>query len=256
MSNRIALISVYMNTVAYCKKAKLPLAKSSEYSYFDAEFNDTIFFATNKPLDQPARVLVENIDSFDMAKKIGAVTDDRVLVLNLASDTRAGGGVEWGARAQEEELFRKSNYHQVLDPASYPLASDQVIYSPLVHIIKDNKYNLLCNFLSVSCLAVAAIRNPKLVKQGAKVFYADSMDYAIMERKIDIIFKVAIKQKHQHIVLGALGCGAYNNPTEEVAKMFSKAVDKYRFYFRTIGFAVLSGHGNTNCEIFERFLLQ
>ncbi len=61
-----------------------------------------------------------------------------------------------------------------------------------------------------------------------------------MEQKIDALFKVAIKNKHDSLILGALGCGVFKNPPEVVAELFRQAVVKYGCHFKKIGFAVLT----------------
>lgn len=42
--------------------------------------------------------------------------------------------------------------------------------------------------------------------------------------KIKLILLTAHQKKTTHLILGALGCGAYHNPPEEVAKMFRKCI--------------------------------
>ena len=55
--------------------------------------------------------------------------------------------------------------------------------------------------------------------------------------KIEFIFKMAIQHGHQYLILGALGCGAFNNPPYAVAKLFKQAILKFGRYFKKIGFA-------------------
>lgn len=47
-----------------------------------------------------------------------------------------------------------TNYFQADDPSFYPLGNLEIVYSPLVHIIKDAKYQLI-EPVPVSCLAVS-----------------------------------------------------------------------------------------------------
>ena len=56
----------------------------------------------------------ENMDSFSLARKrFGMLPEldrkERILVLNLANPVNPGGGVRRGAKAQEEDLCRKSS---------------------------------------------------------------------------------------------------------------------------------------------------
>lgn len=43
-------------------------------------------------------------------------------------------------------------------------------------------------------------------------------------KQIKLILLMALKHKSTHLILGALGCGAYHNPPEEVAKMFRRVM--------------------------------
>jgi hypothetical protein len=63
-----------------------------------------------------------------------------VVVLNMANQTRAGGGYKTGAGAQEENLHRRSNLFEILDdpfgawpdrPWSFPIDDFGAVYSPV-----------------------------------------------------------------------------------------------------------------------------
>lgn len=245
------LISVFEDTIFRCKKARFRLQPSVKYSFLSEDFSDQKLLAAKMTVVQSPVVIIENIDSFDMARKM----DSKVMVLNLASHIKPGGGVINGAKAQEECLFRESNYHEVVDERMYPLKMEEVVYSPLVHIIKDSSYNLLQYPIPVACLAVAAIRNPKLVlgTDGTKI-YANKYDEEVMQEKINTVFKIAIKHGHDELVLGALGCGVFGNPPKQVAIMFKNAIQKYGCYFKRIGFAIFSKNDDENFKVFTSVL--
>ncbi|AUL77498.3 hypothetical protein QJ856_gp0030 [Tupanvirus deep ocean] len=248
------LVSIYQHTIEYCREQRFPVYRPLKYDLTSNDFNDENILSKVVPFDKPAMVLVENIDSFDMARKMNN-TESKVMVLNLASDVSSGGGVVRGAKAQEEDLYRKSNYFEANSQSLYPLKNTEVIYSPLVHVVKDRNYKLLQTPYPVSCLAVAALRNPRLNKlsNGKDTYYFQS-ERNITQDKINMIFKVAIKHGHTDLVLGALGCGVFNNPNEEVALMFKNALNQYGHYFKRIGFAILSGTGNTNFDVFKNII--
>lgn len=252
---RNQLIAIYKHTIDYCIKKRFPVYKPIKYQYDLEDFNDNKILSTQManldPTDQP-KIFVENIDSFDMAIKMGK---DNILILNLASSKKSGGGVINGAKAQEEDLYRKSNYFEANNQNMYPLDVFDVVYSPSVHIIKNSSYKLLNQSYRVSCLAVAAIHNPKLIlSDELELVYGRKIDMEIMQNKIDMIFKVAIKHGHKYLVLGALGCGVFHNPPKVVADMFKKSLDKYANYFDMIVFAILSTQSNDNYNIFKDIL--
>lgn len=261
-NNRNKYVEIYQHTLDYCSRNEFEIEEAIKYLYNADNFTDEIILANRIKLENPATISVENMDSFEMAIDLTSeiFEDDpqRVFVLNMASDARPGGGVLRGMVAQEEDLFRRSNYHEATDNRLYDgrLGLSEVIYSPIVHIIKDTKYNLLEEPIPVSCLAVAALRNPVVTTdEDGNAKYAKPIDLEIMKEKINMIFKVAILHGHQYLVLGALGCGAFHNPAQQVANLFKEALVKYGFYFKKIGFAVMSNHPNDeNFTIFSNIL--
>ena len=62
-----------------------------------------------------------------------------------------------------------------------------------------------------------------------------------LKRKIRISLVAAVSEGYLDVVLGALGCGAYRNPVDEVATCFSQVLREKEFKnrFRRVGFAVL-----------------
>jgi len=66
----------------------------------------------------------------------------RTCILNMASYKRPGGGVERGARSQEECLFRCSNLFHVISKDFYPL-KEEALYTKDAVFIKDKNYNLM-----------------------------------------------------------------------------------------------------------------
>jgi len=54
--------------------------------------------------------------------------------------------------------------------------------------------------------------------------YAVEADQETMLGKIRIIMRVAAGRGCKRLVLGALGCGAYDNPVRQVAEMFGKVI--------------------------------
>jgi len=74
-----------------------------------------------------------------------------------------------------------------------------------------------------------------------------------MEQKINNILKVAYMHNHDVLVLGALGCGAYHNPPDQVAQIFKDSLHKYDKCFKRVIFAVLSKK-DTNYQVFSSVL--
>jgi uncharacterized protein (TIGR02452 family) len=218
------LVDVWHDTLTYfkLKNRKVPLSEKI----------DILKLPDPSEVPNTATIDVRNMDSFEMA--IDFINHKlNPLVLNMACDQGPGGGVAKGSRAQEEDLFRRSNAHETHPRGWYPLKANEMIYSPEITICKDPDYNRIKE-VKVSMLAVAALRKPRLISNMYTM-----EQYQIMSNKIDAMFKIAREKKHDSLVLGAFGCGAYDNPPLIVAEMFRLAIKKYGGYFKRIGFAVL-----------------
>lgn len=202
---------------------------------------------------------VENKDSFEAAYDImndflydkkGA---GKVLVLNFANSIHPGGGARKGAKAQEEDLCRKSTllvsleskdaeeYYDTHREYYSELASDAMILSPNVEVIRDSRGRLLKDSYVVSVLTCAAPRNGLEMKRLSEKEYEE-----LLYNRILCMLHVAVAYEYKYLVLGAWGCGAFGNDAEVVARMFYKALKDIRCgrlcensLFRRIVFAVL-----------------
>ncbi len=175
------------------------------------------------------------------------------LILNFASDKRPGGGCYNGAQAQEECLFYRSLYHLTLTENLYPLKPYDAVYSPSVPFFRDADFRKIDKVRKLACLAVAAVRHPDLTED--KTMYLLPHDKELMRLKIESVFHVAAKYKHNALVLGAFGCGAFGNPPEQVARMFQDAIAKYGHSFSHLVFAILDTSDDKHTiEPFQRVL--
>ncbi len=154
------LIKIYEDTMRVCHKLQLkPKNKSTLYDITCLEEPQLQLHHTHENI-----VEVIDIDTLDMTMMYCQRDKLNPLVINLASDYRPGGGVESGKTAQEECLFRRTNAFMTHPTEWYQLSKNNIIYSPCVRLIKDNKYNMLQDedMISFSMITVAAIRKPKL----------------------------------------------------------------------------------------------
>jgi hypothetical protein len=89
-----------------------------------------------------ATVRVEDRDAIDSGLAWKAEGYNPV-VLNLSDDVFAGGCVDIGSGAQEESLFRRTNYCRTLRndavPRLYPIGDGEAVYSPGVTVFKANE---------------------------------------------------------------------------------------------------------------------
>jgi uncharacterized protein (TIGR02452 family) len=171
--------------------------------------------------------------------------ENKVLLLNMADDINPGGCVAAGSGAQEECIFRRSNYYKHLTKNFYPIHDADVVLSKDVVFIKENEAKgnpLMKNSIKMDIMAIPALKFPQMDKTFNK--YLNKRDYELMERKVQTMFKLAIRYKYDVVVLSAFGCGAYGNPPREVVDIFKKYIQKYKGYIKHIVFAVLGANYN------------
>jgi len=232
---------------------------------------DNVFYEHLVTLWKPERkysnnVSIRNLDCLDMAKEmlLQDATDD-ICVLNMASAGNPGGDVVKGAGAQEEYLFRCSDYFRFLyqyassfDPQmhgivrsqrhSYPLKGDSAgIFSHGVTIFRTNEadgYALIENPWKVNFVAVAAHRLREKESRIPNYLVPSTLE------RIRTILRIAYNNGQRRLILGALGCGAFNNPPEHMARLFKRVIEEPEFegLFKEICFAIIEDHNSMNAN--------
>ncbi len=176
-------------------------------------------------------------------------------VLNMASRQNPGGGVLHGSMAQEESIFRRTDLFKSLFQFSsyaenfgvekaeqqYPLDRNfGGIYSPDVIIFRDSEING-CRLLNqpeyISIVSVAAMNRPELTS----CLKISSHLVDGVKNKMRTIFRIALRHRHDSLILGAWGCGAFRNPPKHIASLFHEVLKEKEFKnkFRKIVFAII-----------------
>ncbi|MBR5906143.1 MAG: TIGR02452 family protein [Bacteroidales bacterium] len=209
---------------------------------------------------------VENDDCLRVAKRML----DKGLnpaVLNLADCYTACGWYPRGSRAQEESICRvttlsRSLYQYYTEnmaqtvgvnfkgkgyPMDYHFGG---IYSPGVTVFRDSAelFRLMDEPYKVSVISVAALnfreRDDRPARDGQ--YRADDGGFTpegltIMQDKIRTIYRIALVNGHDSLVLGAFGCGAFRLRSDIVARLFRDILQEDEFIgsFKEIRFAIL-----------------
>ncbi|MCM1307722.1 MAG: TIGR02452 family protein [Butyrivibrio sp.] len=231
-------------------------------------------FQSQKAPRRGGTICFEALKSLEAAEKYAPKY--KTAVLNFANPIEAGGGVLRGADAQEEYLCRASNLYNIISDAAVAeyynthkrlmraaaddsvfIGTDSLIYSPNVTVFKDmgggvsGEEKILRDSKDwfhidvITCAAPFSDR-PISQNQGKELF-------VIFKRRIANIFEAAIENDAEALVLGAWGCGAFNNPPEIVAEAFKEVLSEERYLsaFEKVVFAVM--RGGRNAEIFGKY---
>ena len=263
------LASVFEDTMARIKQS-LDFTNATNFSIHNQQFipaSAIISISDVQKADKPANIIVSQLSSFEAAAQyIGK----RTAVLNFASATNPGGGVEKGASAQEECLCRVSTLYPCLADqkmrASFytphrkngnTLHNDDIIYTPKVLIIKDDDHNMLATPFLVDVISCAA---PNLRERPSnqyntgdtiKVQISDNELFALHEKRARKIFSSAIANGVEILILGAFGCGAFQNNPHIVAQAYKNVLPDFAHYFHTIEFAIFCNAKNIeNYQVF------
>ncbi|MEU6086349.1 TIGR02452 family protein [Streptomyces sp. NPDC047085] len=155
------------------------------------------------------------------------LADAPVAVLNFASARNPGGGYLNGAQAQEEALCRASALHTCLLEARAfydhhradrdPFYSDRVIHSPAVPVFRDDRGRLLDEPYLAGFLTAAA-PNAGVVRRTAPRRAAEIP--AALDARAERVLETAAAHGYRRLVLGAWGCGVFQNDPAQVAEAF------------------------------------
>ncbi len=210
---------------------------------FDSRF-DTAIEVANESTLRAARRLTE--------------AGHRTVALNFANALIPGGGFLIGANAQEEDLARASAlFACIVDSPMYeenrrrchPLDSHHMTYAPDVPVFRDERGNLTPRVWTCSFITAPAV-NAGSVRHG----HSDRVDEilpTLRERALRVL-SVAALHGHDAIVLGAWGCGAFQNDPREVAAIFREALHgPFCGVFARVAFAVLDEPGSPAITAFR-----
>lgn len=234
--------------------------------------------SVGKPTSTVETEILEHLKSIAASPgNLDPTTAARVAVLNMASERSPGGGWLKGASAQEEALCFRSTLAASLHRVLYPIQQRAGLYTRDVVVFRTSMtdgHKLMIpatpasNLPVVSALSVAGIRRPDVkpvdeasgsaghkgnAAKGPFVF-ADPAARELTKDKMRLCLRMAGARGHTMLVLGAIGCGAFRNPPEEVVRCWQEVLDEDEFaggWFKEIWFAVYDRRKEGNFEIFS-----
>ena len=279
-NKRDQLAEVFRDTQLFYKENRF-----LRESVVDAVAKTTYYSPEEYPVlpespDKQGAIRVSKSKTFEAAVGLHKVyPDKKIAVLNFASATNPGGGVKNGSSAQEESLCRCSTLYPTLDQKRIwdlyysvnraqldPLHTDACIYSPRIVICKTDEpipQRLPEDrFVTVDVITCAA---PNLRKKPSNAYSPDSANairispselYALHLKRAKHILHIAVCNGVDILVLGAFGCGAFQNDPNVVSRAYRDALRDYGKRFDLIEFAIYCREWETeNYDAFRRQLL-
>lgn len=161
------------------------------------------------------------------------------LALNLANGIQPGGGFMYGAKAQEESICRCSAlFPTLLGDKMYeehqkrplPDSTDWAILSPKVPVFRSDNGAELLNPWLLDFITCAAPFAPTV---------GQPLSRNLLKVRIHRLFAIAKSYEYSTLVLGAWGCGAFKNNTQDTAIDFLDILtNDYSNTFSHIIFAI------------------
>jgi len=184
------------------------------------------------------------------APTYAASLEDIPLMLNMANQRTRGGGVLHGARAQEEDICRRTDLYVNLQQADYPLPEFGSVYSFPISILRDSKRNHY-EFLPTSSCHPIYYPQVGVLSAAAYAYpdecFSEKQFQQKMRRKINALLTAAVASGHRVLVLSAWGCGAFKNPPAVVAALFAEALrNNFATAFKKVIFALDTQANDSN----------
>ncbi|BCL26010.1 TIGR02452 family protein [Streptomyces aurantiacus] len=186
--------------------------------------------------------------SLEAARRL---TGPPVAVLNFASARNPGGGYLNGAQAQEEALCRASAlYTCVVEVREFydhhrthrdPFYTDRVIHSPVVPVFRDDRGALLDEPYTAGFLTAAAPNAGVIARTAPE--RTPELPRALASRA-ERVLETAAAHGYRRLVLGAWGCGVFQNDPAQVAEAFRALLSeggRFDGSFEHVVFGVLDG---------------
>ncbi len=173
--------------------------------------------------------MIEVVDQ-TILQAIFDIEAENCLCLNFASAKNPGGGWLTGANAQEESIARSSGLFTIFQ--HYPnffiansylkncYYTDNVIYSPCVPVFRDDNHRLVkpvpMSFITAPAVNIGGLKQNRQFDNNKAV--------EIMKYRINKVLSISAIHSHRTLLLGAWGCGAFQNDPEIIAKLFKEAL--------------------------------
>lgn len=221
---------------------------------------NTVFYPmdelpTTESKNKKGRVELSKEKTFEAVLNIRK-TDrkSKIAVLNFASAVHPGGGVTKGCTAQEECLCRcstllptidqrwiKEKYYAPNIERNDRRNTDACIYSPDIIIFKtDDEYPEMMEEKDWCITDVITCAAPDL----REIYLTDEELYNLHASRAKHILTVAADNDVDILILGAFGCGAFQNDPHVVARAYRNVLDEHIHDFDLVKFAIF-------CERYE-----
>ena len=224
--------------------------KEIEYSIKNSKIYDIDFMLSKHQPNKDIEFKLYNMSSTEGL--LCTTKDDKVGLLNFASYRNPGGGFLHGAMTQEESLCHESTLYNVISTfndyynwnnrhTNKGLYLNRAIYSPNI------KFD---NGKTAAVITCAAPNWRNLYRNYRADERIKFINNKVLRLRINFILDIAEDNNLDTLILGAFGCGVFEQDPELVAKLFIDGCKQRNF--KKIIFAIIDN--GINYEAFEKIL--
>lgn len=242
---------VFQETLEYIASHKLP---PLEIDFYEGSLNISEILPSNPAL------VVESKSSFQVAQELYNA-GYKPLILDMANKMSPGGSVVRGSAAQEETLCRQSNLYLGLKLANYPLPEKGGLLIKQVTFFRNDLYEFIAVPFQVDVFALAAYDCNLLHKPNQEESLSgydrpeNEQEYEMgTKAKMRSLFRAAVDNGNDSLVLSAFGCGAFQNDPKLITRWYKEVILEAEFAdaFKLIVFAIIPSH-SANFTIFQNY---
>ena len=215
--------------------------------------------------NSPPNIYVKRDDTLNVAlamvNDLKQSPDRKVCVLDMASAHEPG-----GTKRQEDSRrtylpMQAPHFEALLNlkNGKYPIGEKEAVHAKIQVFRRSSDYAFLDEPAEMGMVAPAGLEN----RIDAR--HPEAMPKSIEDQRVRTdaivtqILRTMANEGYTDLVLGALGCGAFNNPSELVAESFRKVLESEEFKgrFASVCFAVyVSSLGTKKQNAMPKFLIK
>lgn len=246
-------LKIIENGIYSCSEREIDISEKINFTlnntkYYTSADLEKLSNTINLELDNNTLIEITNEDSISCILRLAEEGEQGIMCLNFASTKNPGGGFLKGALAQEESLAVSSalygsqlkaydfyENHRNIKSCVY---SDAMIYSPKVPVFRNKNGTLLNKSFEVDFITSAAV-NTGVVKRKEPNLKDDIP--SLMDKRIEKLLSLCVKESQEVLILGAWGCGVFQNDPNIIASLFySQLNGKFKGQFKRVVFAIYS----------------
>lgn len=212
--------------ILYCKFGiykTLPIGKTQK-NFFSYNFNIA-------PPYEYCTVDVKSIHILDTAYDY-VQNNYNPVILNLVTDDFTGENINSCEGFKDELTFMRTNINQTINGFNlFPLKGTEVIYTPMVHIIRNDNMQILhpSYVRKISVITAALKKDPQMINDNLNLD-----DYTTTSQLLEVIFQTAHLGGNDVIILNDIGCITNNYPVNDIVDMINGCIYKYGHLFKHI----------------------